>query len=173
MIKRFSIPAKVVCLPLSVVWCGDSCLGCTRAAPQFWSAICCRSSCSYDTGSWRESGSSSFLLACGCTSTALMVKAQTHTNSMKLTMKEVICLPSASDFHFCFSPFVTALVSLFLNVYDHMSPSPFQLRWWKQSRTLTRGRHRPSNSPRTSLRRSGTDWLSWSFSHRSDQFNLC
>lgn len=63
----------------------------------------------------------------------------------------------------------TTLFTFFFKMSDHVIPSPFQLSWWQQSGTLTRGRHRPSNRPRTSQRRSGTDWPSWSFRHRLDE----
>ncbi len=65
------------------------------------------------------------------------------------------------------------ILLLYFLFCDCMILSPFQLSWWQQSGTLTTGRHRPSNRPRTSQRRSGTDWLSWSFRHRLDEFHIC
>lgn len=48
-----------------------------------------------------------------------------------------------------------------------------KLSCWQPSGTLTRDRHRPSNSLRTGQRRSELEWLFWSFRHRSVQLNIC
>lgn len=98
---------------------------------------------------------------------ALMVKAQASY---------IVCLCSVC---FLFSSYLSIflfslLYFLFLKhtVYNQMMLSLLQLSWWQLSDTLTRDRHRSSNRLRTSLRRSGTDWLSWSFKHRLDQLLL-